>query len=156
MEVVVNQNEVHKALWTWLVANALDNGINELSFISARYNSAGEIINDNRFVYTPITVGKSTEIYQDIQGKKSMQYDFMLKQYAPLTTQSNVQANIVVLSVFEKLILWMQEAINAGNTPIFPDNIIVNEFVINDGTIAGTDALGAEFQIIINILYDEV
>lgn len=154
MEVIVKKNEIHKALWKWLFDGS--NGISELSFISAQYDENGAIISDSRVIYTPITVGNTTEISQDIRGYKTKQYDFMLKQYAPLSSQSNTPANIIVLSVFENLIQWMQEQLNDGNLPLFPDNIQVNEFIINNGTIAGQDNKGAEFQIVINIIYEEL
>ena len=147
---IVNNNEIHKAIWKWLFEG--NNGISELSFISAQYDENGAIISDSRVIYTPITIG-SSQLIKSYMRHQELQYDFMLKQYAPISSQSNTPANIRVLEVFENLAIWCQEQINKGNVPMLPNNCTLKEVIVNDGTVAGQDDKGAEFQIILNIKY---
>ncbi len=154
MKVTVQSNEIHKAVWDWLYNG--DNGISELSFISAQYDENGEIMSDNRVVIVPGEIGETEELYKDITGLTHKKYDFMLKQFVVLSTQSNTPVNINELANFENLIEWIKKEIEKGNEPDFPDNFDVQEFKIGKGYIAGVDAEGAELQLTINIFYDEI
>lgn len=148
-----NSNEIHRAIWDWLYEENADNGISELSFISAQYDENGSMVSDSRVVYTPIATGISTLLIPMLMGTGIMQYDFMLKQYAPITYQTNNPKNISILGIFENLAEWVVNQKLKNNLPTLPKNCEYMDLTVNPGTIAGVDPTGAMFQMTINLKY---
>ncbi len=150
---LVNQNELHSAIWKWLFEGS--NGISELSFLAAQYDKDGNIISDSRVVYTPMTMGASTVLKKYMRRANRVQYDFTLKQYAPTSTQSNTPANLKVTEVFEGLVEWVSTQWDLGNLPIMPKHCRLEDIIVNSGTVSGSDDNGTEFMVIINLIYME-
>ncbi len=150
-ELIINQNDIHESVWSWLFNG--NNGISELSFLSADYDENNNIISDSRVVYTPVTMGKSTIIKKYVRGINRMQYDFILKQYAPISTQTNTAANLRVTEVFENLVEWVKEQWELDNKPELPEGCNLEKITVNPGAVAGADKNGAEFIITINLVY---
>ncbi len=156
MELQINQNDIHNAIYDWLF-NALDDKgtalISELSIIGASYDEDGNIKSDSRIVYTPQTMGKSTTLKQYTRGAARMQYDFSIRQYAPISDQSNTKANLKITKVFEDLVLWIKTQYDLKNLPVMPSGCKIEKITVNPGVVAGVDKNGAEFMMIISIIY---
>lgn len=152
-ELIINENEIHQAIWKWLFEG--NNGISQLSFILAQYDNDGNIVNGSEIIYVPETIGNSTELATYIDGTTYNVYNFIIQQYAPLTTTSNTAYNVVVLQAFENVVNWIKEQYENDTLPEFPDGCTIEKLIVNPGTIAGVDAKGAKFQLLLQIEYEK-
>ncbi len=152
-EVEIKQNDLHAAVWNWLFNG--DNGITELAFAAASYDENGNIISNSRVVYTPETVGTSTVLKSYLGGSQSLQYNFILQQYAPISSESNKPANIAVFEIFERISVWIKQEVLADRLPAFPQGAKISKVIVNPGTVAGVDKNGVKLQMIIQINYTD-
>lgn len=142
----------HQAVWDWLYQNR---DISDLYFTQGEYDANGELVLNNQIIYTPETVGSDVWKRQFIRDKGIKEYSFTLSQYAPLISQSNTPANIVVLEAFEKLSEWVEQQNHVKNFPQFPENCRIQKLVAFPGVIAGRDEKGCKIQLIIKIIYEQ-
>lgn len=137
----------HEAVWDWLKSCPY---IKDLFFNYAQIETnSTELVPTEQDVYNG----------ERIDGSKVRYYDVSLIRYMLLSDVPNDMSNIEDLVDFEKVGEWIEQQMDGGNVPEFPDNCNVMDITMLPnigGFMVAQDMKHAKYMIQFRIEYERM
>lgn len=139
---VLTEDSRHKAVWDWLMTCP---HINDLFFSASRAE-------DGSTQMFPT----EEKLADYIDGSKKIRYICALTRFMPYSVDPNDESNIFKLISFEKIADWIEDQIDLGNVPQFPDGYILTDLSVlpnQSGWVVAQDMTMAKYMIQFQIEY---
>lgn len=132
----------HQAVWDWLLTCP---HIGDFFFNASRAADGNTML-----------IPSESMVASFIDGSSLNRYNCALTRFMPYSTDPNDDTNLIDLIDFENIAVWIEEQIETGNLPVFPDGYVLTDISVlpnESGFMVAQDMTQTKYMIQFQIEY---